>query len=429
MHIRVERHVRPRSRVIFSNGAQEPLRVHPSQLARQLLKTVGRLLGDAWYPIFIAQQPRGLLVKDLPGEQPRLLQHLCPIFRISVAVEIRPFIDKPLTARVDDDAERIVMLLELVTDRQVAELRRIHVPLHRVRARPMSRHRSAGIHRHAVAPAGVVAGASHLREIPVRPEITRPHFRIALKPTARQHHSLGAQIMATAMMRHPHATHAGVVMQQAHRLCLIQHRDRRPRQRLMQRLRQHLPTAKDVAGKPTPELEFPIHVERLAPQRRLKPHPVLGKPHGCIKGVADQHIRQIRVRAVFGETADIIEILLAGIGAEIDLAEIKILDIRRQLQQIVDTIIDKPKRPSGERGIPGARRLRCRLQHHHAGAGFLGGQRCVGGGIAGTNDDHVNVGVKLIGGHGHILFCEFSVPAGRRGQRRRPTARHATHRQ
>src|SRR3546814_18047950 len=65
------------------------------------------------------------------GKHARLLEDFATIFGIGVTVEIGAFIHIALALGVDHDAERIVVLLELVADRQVARRRRIAIPGHR----------------------------------------------------------------------------------------------------------------------------------------------------------------------------------------------------------------------------------------------------------------------------------------------------------
>ena len=81
------------------------------------------------------------------------------------------------------------MLLEIVADRQVAELRRVAVPADRVAARPVAGRHGADVQRHLDAVAGVEAGAAHLGEVPARAEIARAHLGIGLEPAAGQHHA------------------------------------------------------------------------------------------------------------------------------------------------------------------------------------------------------------------------------------------------
>ena len=111
----------------------------PVSFGANASKRVGLLLGDARDAVFLAQQVHDLLVEDLPGEQARLLHHLMAVFGIGVAVKVEPLVEEALAARIHQDAEWIVVLLEAVADREVAIGRRIHVPLHGMRARPMAR--------------------------------------------------------------------------------------------------------------------------------------------------------------------------------------------------------------------------------------------------------------------------------------------------
>ena len=49
-------------------------------------------------------------------------------------------------------------------------------------------------------------------------------------------------------------------------------------QPLVQRRDEVLAAAQDVARQAAPELEFAVHLERLPPERRLKPHAVTAQP-------------------------------------------------------------------------------------------------------------------------------------------------------
>ncbi len=130
------------------------------------------------------------LVEDLPGEHARLVQDLAAVFGIGVAVEIEAFVQITLAARVDDDAERVVVFLEAVADIEIAKGRRVQIPGDRMRARPVAGDRRTQIERHLQSLAGVEARAAHLGEVPIRPEIARPHLGIGLEPAAGQHHRL-----------------------------------------------------------------------------------------------------------------------------------------------------------------------------------------------------------------------------------------------
>ena len=84
------------------------------------------------------------------------------------------------------------MLLKLIADRKVAEFGSVHLPLHGVTARPVSPGTGSDVERHANAIAGVETRASHLGEVPSRPEITRPPLRVGFETPTGKHHRAGA---------------------------------------------------------------------------------------------------------------------------------------------------------------------------------------------------------------------------------------------
>ena len=61
------------------------------------------------------------LIEDLPGEHAWLPNDLAAVFRVSVAVEVGALIDIAFAACIDDDTERIIVLLELIADREIPE--------------------------------------------------------------------------------------------------------------------------------------------------------------------------------------------------------------------------------------------------------------------------------------------------------------------
>src|SRR5580698_10387680 len=105
------------------------------------------------------------------------------------------------------------MLLELIADREVAEFRSVHLPLHGMAAGPVAARRGADIDRHADAVAGVVTAAAHLSEIPAGAEIACAPFRIGLEAAAGEHDRFGAQLFDVAVLAHAHAFDAVAVEQ------------------------------------------------------------------------------------------------------------------------------------------------------------------------------------------------------------------------
>jgi hypothetical protein len=124
-------------------------------------------------------------------------------------VEIGALVDEPLAAGIDDDAEGIVVLLEAVADGEVAVRRRVDVPLYGMGARPVAMRCGTELDGHAVAPAVVEAGATHLHEVPVWTEVAGAHLRVRFKAATSQHHGLGTQLDVLATLARTHALHGG----------------------------------------------------------------------------------------------------------------------------------------------------------------------------------------------------------------------------
>src|ERR1700687_6195407 len=103
-----------------------------------------------------------LLIEDLPGKLAWLFQHHTAVFGVGVVAEIRPFIDEAFAVRIDHDRERIGVFLELIADREIAEFRRVHFPLHGMAARPVAARRGANVERHANSVASVETAAAYL---------------------------------------------------------------------------------------------------------------------------------------------------------------------------------------------------------------------------------------------------------------------------
>ena len=158
-----------------------------------------------------------LPVEDLPGELAGLLQHHAAVLGVGVIAEIGALVEEALAMCVDENPEKIRVFLELVADREVAELGRVHVPLHGMAARPIAARRGADLERHADAVAGVEARAAHLGEVPAGAEIARAPFRIGFEAAAGEHHGFRAQLAQLAVVAHPHTLDAVAVEQQIER--------------------------------------------------------------------------------------------------------------------------------------------------------------------------------------------------------------------
>ncbi len=268
-----------------------------------------------------------------------------------------------------------------------------------MRARPVAVHRRPQIERHLQPLAGVEARAAHLGEVPVRPEIARPHLGVGLEPAAGQHHRFRPQIAQPAAMAHPHAFDAAVAGQQRHRRGLVQHRDAVARGAGVQRLDQFLAAAPDVAGEPAPEFELAVDAERLAAEAELKAHALLAHPQPGLKAAADQDFGQVGVAAILGHPSHVVEILLLGVGAEIDVAQLGLVHVGDQPRQILAAVVDDAKGAAGKGGVAAALILGGDFEHQHRGPVLARRQRRAAGGVAGPDHDHIpNFTVKdLVG--------------------------------
>src|SRR5262249_14439417 len=221
---------------------------------------------------------RDFVIENLPGELPRLLQHDAAVFGVGVMAEIGGIVDEALAARIDHDAERIRVLLELVADREIAELRRIAIPADRVAARPIAARLCADLERHADAIAGVEPRSAYFCQIPVGSEIARAPFRIGLEPPAREDDRLGAQFTRLALLPHAHAANTAIVREQRNRAGLVEHLNALARRRLVQRLDEPRPAARGLDGEPAPELELAADLERLPTVDRHETHALTTQP-------------------------------------------------------------------------------------------------------------------------------------------------------
>ena len=91
-----------------------------------------------------------------------------------------------------------------------------------------------------------------------------------------------------------------------------------------------LAAAEDVAGETAPEFEFAIDLEGLAAECGLEPYAVAAQPEARFIAVADEHLGEIGVTAIFGEATHVVEILAFGVAAEVDGREIQVRDVRRE---------------------------------------------------------------------------------------------------
>src|SRR5262249_18036280 len=221
--------------------------------------------------------------------------------------------------------------------------------------------------------------------------ITSAHFGIGFKSTAGKHHRLGPQLHVFTAAASAHALHAAAAMNEAKGGGVVEHWDARLVDRCMQPFDELRTATEQVTGKPTPELELAVNLERLPPKRRLEADALLLEPLCRGIAVGDEHLGQIRITAILSQPVHVIVVLLGRIGAKIDLCEVEITHIGGKRDQIIDTPEREAERAACECRIAATRFFRRGLQHGHAGAEFASLQGGVGGRIAGADYQYIDV--------------------------------------
>src|SRR5205807_3981775 len=95
---------------------------------------------------------------QLEGRALGLVENLSAVPGVGVVPQVCPLVDEALAAVVDDQPERVGVLLEEVAHAPVAEGRRVEVPGDGVAGRPVAVGLRVDLERHADAVARVVAG-------------------------------------------------------------------------------------------------------------------------------------------------------------------------------------------------------------------------------------------------------------------------------
>ena len=259
------------------------------------------------------------------------------------------------------------MLLEIVADIEVSEFRRVHVPADGMAARPVAVRLGADLQRHVDAGAGVEAGAAHLGEIPGRSEIARAHLSVALEAAAGQHDCLGADPDLAALVAGDDAAHDAVFLDQRHRRRLVVDGNAGLHGGLVLKIDQARPAAPGFDREAAPELVLAVHLEGLAAIGGLEAHALGAHPLHGLEGAADQDVGQLGVAAIVGHPAHVVEILVGGVAAEIDVA-LFVLGEVVELNQIVDAVEDHAHGAGRIGAVAAALGFGSRLQHGHRGA-------------------------------------------------------------
>ena len=265
-----------------------------------------------------------------------------------MAVEVQAFIDVALAFGVDEEPERVVVLLELVADREIAIGRSVDVPRHRMGTGPMAVGPCADRHRHVEPGAHIESRTAHPRHFPTGAKVLCPHFRIGLEAAAGEHHSAGPDRDRRASVFRDDAREPPIFTDETGGGRLIENRDAAPLHIGIERVEQLRPAAPDVQCETAPEFEFSVDLVGLPSQPRPQLHTLLGDPFGSVQTAAHENFQEIRVGPVLGQREKVVKKLVLRVGSKVDVLE----TLLRQRWQHSEKIVDACERePEGAAGI------------------------------------------------------------------------------
>ena len=332
-------------------------------------------------------------IEDLPGELPRLLQDHPAVFGVGVVAEIRALVDEAPPGRVHHDGEGVAVLLELIADREVAELWRVPFPAHRVAARPVAIGHRADIERHADPVAGIEPCPAHLGELPAGAEIARAPFVITLESAGGEHHRFRPDLLDAALALHLHPAHRHPVEDEVGRAVAVTDLDAPRGGDLVQRIDQPGTAAPGLDREPAPELELSVDLEGLSAPDRREAHALSAHPEQGVARPRDQQLDHVRIGAVLGDPGHVVVELVLGVGAEIGVGDLLVGEVRHQPLEVVDPVIDHPHGARGEARIAPRFVLVRAFEHQHPGAVLLRRQRRAQRRVAGAHDDDIELGI------------------------------------
>ena len=257
----------------------------------------------------------------------------------------------------------IAVLLEVVADREVAELRRVVVPLHRVRARPVAEARRADGERHVDAVAGVVGRAAHFRELPAGPEIARAHLGVGFEAAAGDHHGLAGDVLEVAVGFHLQARDGLAVVDQRDAARVVADLDAVLLGELEVLVDQPRAAALGFHREAAPELEFAVDEIGLAAPDRVELHALAVQPAHRVARAADEAVAQLAVGAVLRHPEHVVVELVLGVGTEVGAVDLVLGQVRHDRLEIVDAVVDAAEGAGGEAGVAAHQLLRRALDH------------------------------------------------------------------
>ncbi len=299
-------------------------------------------------------------------------------------------------------------------DIEVAEVRGITLPAHRVAARPVAIGLRADAERHRQAVARVEAGATHLRKVPALAQVAGAPFAVGLEATAGQHHRMGRDALhAPTDAGHHTGDPLDVVYQfpdpgvvaDPHALLLGGP---------VERLDQAGPSPVGRQRRAAPELEAAVGLVGLAAVVGLELHAVGVHPAHHRVAVAHQDFAQVGVGAVQGDARHVVEEICFGVRAEIGVRNFIGGEVTGQGNDVVHTVVGEAHLAVGVGGVATAFGHRCALQQQHAGALFARGYGGTQRGVAAAHDHHIGLGLVIVHGFGLTINTVLLRVSGNR---------------
>ena len=106
--------------VVLGDGANEALAVDIEAVGK-LVDGVGLGHGDLLDVVFVAEEVLDLVVENLEGDALGLLEDFAAVGDVGVVAEVGALVDEAVAVDIDDEAERVGVLLEELGDDAVAK--------------------------------------------------------------------------------------------------------------------------------------------------------------------------------------------------------------------------------------------------------------------------------------------------------------------
>ena len=196
------------------------------------------------------------------------------------------------------------------------------------------------------------------------------HSALDSNPPHARTTASGGQPEPLATPAHRHPAHGAVLLDEVRRPGAVEDRDVVRARRLGQGLDEPRPAAPDLHREPAPELVAPVHPERLAPVRGAEPHPVAAHPAKRLEAAVDEGLGEVRIGAPLGEAPEVVEVLLARVGAEVDVAPLVLGEVRHELHEVVNPAEHEPHGARRVAAVPARFVLRRPLEHGHPRPAF-----------------------------------------------------------